>query len=406
MPKHRRRGSSQRAVRRVGIAAPSDRAKPARLSLIWRAGTIVAAGALVYANSVRGVFLFDDDYGIVRNQTIRDLTRLTVVLSPPRESPVAGRPLVNLSLAINYAAGGLDPTGYHLVNIALHLCCALLIFAIAGATLRTARLAPRFGARAHDLAFAIALLWVVHPMNSEVVDYTVQRTESMMAAAMLVTVYAASVAKPGVTTGIVAIVACAAGMACKETMVVAPLLVVLYDGTFLYPSYRDALRARWPVYGGLAAAWSVLAGLLATRPRSGSAGFGTDVTPWTYLLNQTQMLARYLRVSIWPRHLVLWYGPPKPLTLAAVWPAALAVTGLIAAVLWGIWRRHPAGFAGAWIFLTLAPTSSVVPIATEVGAERRGYLALAALIAVGTLTAWHVATTVIRRGGALDAATA
>ena len=124
----------------------------------------------------------------------------------------------------------------------------------------------------------------------------------------------------------------------------------------------------------------ILAGLLATSPRPFSAGFFTGVSPWTYLLNQTVMLTRYLRLVVWPTSLVIVYGAPRPVTLGDVLPYALFITFLLALTGFAL-RWHPKlGFLGAWFFLTLAPTSSVVPIANEVGAERRMYLPLAAVI--------------------------
>jgi protein O-mannosyl-transferase len=89
------------------------------------------------------------------------------------------------------------------------------------------------------------------------------------------------------------------------------------------------------------------------------------------------------------------YGWPAPLTLADVLPQAAIVCALLAATLAATFRWPAVGFAGCWFFLTLAPTSSVVPIATEVGAERRMYLPLVALIAlavVGGAAVWDLAT--------------
>src|SRR5262245_18039436 len=98
---------------------------------------IIAVGVATYWNSLAGRFIWDDETAIVSNQTIQHLW--PDPLSPPRETPVAGRPLVNLSLAINYAVGGLNETGYHAVNIALHIVCALLLFGIVRCTLRQRR---------------------------------------------------------------------------------------------------------------------------------------------------------------------------------------------------------------------------------------------------------------------------
>ena len=147
----------------------------------WRPGLVVLAGVLAYGNSLSRPFLFDDELTVVQNASIRTWWNLSRVFSPAREFPVAGRPLVNLSFALNYALGGLHARGYHVVNLLLHLACAVLLFALVRRSLTLPRLRHAFGGHAGDLALAVALLWVVHPLNSEVVDYVTQRTESMMA---------------------------------------------------------------------------------------------------------------------------------------------------------------------------------------------------------------------------------
>ena len=341
------------------------------------------AGVLAYGNSLSGPFLFDDDLTIVHNASLRAWWNLSRVFSPARESPVAGRPLVNLSFALNYAFGGLHVRGYHVVNLMLHLTCAVLLFALVRRSLILPRLRHAFAGRANDLALAVALLWVVHPLNSEVVDYVTQRTESMMAVCYLLTLLASLRAVGSHRWWWVAgaIAFCAMGMACKESMVTAPLMVMLYDRIFVFGSWRDAWRSRWPLYGGLVASWGVLVRLMSSGPRMYSTGFSTGVSAWTYALNQCDMLTRYLRLAIWPRSLVLVYGEPRSLTLFAVSPSALLIVFLLGLTVLALVKRPMLGFLGAWFFVTLAPTSSVVPIATEVGAERRMYVPLMALVA-------------------------
>ena len=126
---------------------------------------------LTYANSLSGPFIFDDRATVLDNASIRDLRNIGAVLAPPTETPVAGRPLVNATFAINYALDGLDVAGYHVVNIALHLLCAALVFAIVRRTMTSLKPETRFQDYGDDLAFASALIWVVHPLNSEVVNY-------------------------------------------------------------------------------------------------------------------------------------------------------------------------------------------------------------------------------------------
>ena len=152
---------------------------------------LAVAGAVTYANSLKQPFLFDDMSAIVDNERIRELADPRV-LAPERERPVAGRPLVNLSFALNYALGGLKPWGYHVVNVALHVGCAMLLLAVVGDTLALPQMPPGIRAQADLLGFTIALLWLLHPLNSEVVTYVTQRTESMMAFCLLLTLYAAT----------------------------------------------------------------------------------------------------------------------------------------------------------------------------------------------------------------------
>jgi Flp pilus assembly protein TadD len=178
-----------------------------------------------------------------------------------------------------------------------------------------------------------------------------------------------------------AVAACAFGMGVKESMVTAPVVVALFDRAFLFDSYRAAIAARWRLYAGVTLTWLVLAFQLATTPRAGSAGFGTGVGVWTYLLNQSVMIVRYLRLVVWPGDLVINYGPPVPYGLADVLPQAALVVALLLLTVAAFRWSTGAGFLGAWVFITLAPSSSFVPIATEVGAERRMYLPLMAVVA-------------------------
>jgi tetratricopeptide (TPR) repeat protein len=350
----------------------------------WVIPIIALAGALVYGGSLSYPFIFDDQVSIVTNTSIRDLWSPRV-LTPDREVPTAGRPLVNLAHALNYAAGGLDPSGYRAVNLLFHLICGVLVYVVVRRTLTLRRAPGRLAGNAEAIAAMSALLWIVHPLNTEVVEYVTQRSESMVAAFYLLTIYASTRALGSGRApwwSAAAVAACALGMACKESMVTAPVAVYLYDRTFAFGSWSGAMRARWRLYAALAATWLLLAALIWSGPRAYSAGFSTDVRPWTYLLNQAVLIPRYLRLAIWPTGLVVAYGPPLPLTLGAVLPSVIFMAALVAATAIALARWPAIGFVGAWVLLTLAPTSSIIPIATEAGAERRMYLPLIALAAL------------------------
>ena len=352
-----------------------------------------AIAIALYSNALGAPFVFDDDHAIVVNEQIR---HLSTSLSPTEPgSPLAGRPLVGLTFAVNYALGGLDPRGYRLVNVAIHVLNALLLFAIARRLFHP------------NTAFAIALIWLVHPLATEPVNYVSQRTELMMASFFLATLYygAADCSTPirsrSTVMGrlnpvsrpitvlrlqVMSVVCCALGMACKETMVVAPVVVVLYDRTFAFGSFREAFRERSRYYAALCATWIILIALLWSSPRGDSAGLaGASVSPGEYLLNQSAMIVRYLRLAFWPRGLVLDYGEPVHISVGNVVPYLAVVGTLLAATAVALVRKPRIGFLGAWFFLTLAPTSSIVPISTEVGAERRMYLPLIAIVVLAVM---------------------
>jgi hypothetical protein len=336
---------------------------------------------LTYANSLSGPFIFDDHLAIIENPQIREWWRPEVVLFPERELPTAGRPLVNLSFALNYAFGGADVRGYHIVNLACHLLAGLLVFGIVRRTLQLPQL-KRFGARAANLGFASAIVWTLHPLNTEAVDYLTQRTELMMGLFYLLTLYSSirSLGANSRSWHLVAGLSCAAGMMCKESMATAPVLVALYDAIFVFGSLRRACVERGWFYATLSASWIVLGALMWSGPRVHSAGFSSGISPWNYLLNQTVMITRYLYLTIRPLWLVVNYGTPLPLTLREVLPYAAFISVLLAITLVALIRQPKWGFLTAWFFITLAPTSSIVPIATEVGAERRMYLPLIAVV--------------------------
>jgi tetratricopeptide (TPR) repeat protein len=374
---------------------------------IWLAGTLlVLAGLAVYANSFKVPFIFDDVPAIVENTTIRQLWPPWIPLSPPHDSglPVSGRPLVNFSLALNYAAGGTAVGGYHALNLALHLLAGLTLLGVVRRTLLQPVLRARFGAEALPLALAVAVLWIVHPLQTEAVTYVVQRAESLVSLFYLLTLYCftrSTECNPlGYTSrdgysrawSISAVATCLLGMASKEVMVTAPLIVLLYDRTFVAGSFRDAWHRRWRFYVSLAATWLLLAWLMAgTGNRGGTAGFGLGITWWAYALTQVRSIMHYLRLAFWPHPLVFDYGGA---VLASGWAEIAPYAAILGALLAGTvvaLRRWPViGLAGAWFFAILAPTSSVVPVADTMF-EHRMYLPLVAVVALAVLGGFALA---------------
>ncbi len=303
------------------------------------AGVIAAAAIAAYSQTFSVPFHFDDQFAIAENATIR---HWSTALWPPPNTTASGRPMLNLSLALNYALSGQAVWSYHALNLVIHVLAGLTLFAVVRRTLAPQVAAPA----AARIAFAAALLWSLHPLQTEAVTYLVQRAESMMGLFYLLTLYcylrAAAARSAGRRVwGALAIGSCLLGMATKEVMVSAPLIVLFYDRTFLAGSFREAVRRRGWLLAGLAATWTLLPFLvLATQGRSGTSGFGSGISFARYGLTQFPAIGHYLRLSFWPHPLVFDYGTRWVAGLAAVWPSALIVSGLIGATAWA-GRKDP-----------------------------------------------------------------
>ena len=405
----------------------------------------MVAALAAYYNSFSVPFLFDDTPGIKENATIRHLSQALIPPHGPHDGglPVAGRPMVNLSLAVNYALGQLAAPGYHVLNLAIHILAGLALFGVVRRTLRERPTPnvqqptsnsnnpifqrPSFREDATWLALAVAALWTLHPLQTESVTYIVQRAESLMGLFYLLTLYCFIRGVEGreQASGVrhqekeletqnpeasrplssrlmpdasglwylASVFFCLLGMATKEVMVSAPLIVLLYDRIFVAETFREAWRKRWRFYAGLAGTWLLLGYLVAgTHGRGGSAGFETHthITWWSYGLTQLRAIVHYFQLALWPAPLVFDYGTDLATRWTEIVPYALIVLLLVMGTALALWRRPMLGFAGCWFFAILAPSSSIVPVVTQTMAEHRMYLPLApvAVLVVLGLYAW------------------
>ncbi|MCX6955938.1 MAG: tetratricopeptide repeat protein [Verrucomicrobia bacterium] len=404
--------------------------------MLSAAALLVVSVFACYANSLSAPFVYDDIPAIRDNPTIRHLWPLTDALWPQAEGglTVSGRPALNLSLALNHALSGDAVWSYHALNVLIHAGAALLLFGVVRRTisLRNAQFsAPehRPGAAASastaplpafPLALGIAALWALHPLQTQAVTYTVQRAESLMGLFYLLTLYAftrgavGSPARVGSGRRWLAgsVAACALGMGTKEVMATAPLLVLLYDRTFVTGSFRAAWRERRGYYLGLAGTWVLLGALVLSTGgnRGGTVGLGVGVPLWAYPLTQFKAVATYLGLAVWPQPLVFEYGTFWVERAGDILPFAAVIVPLLAGTVFALWKKPPLGFAGAWFFGILAPTS-LAPGTIQMIVEHRPYLPLAAVIALLVIAlhrvlgrlAWPACAVAALASGALTA---
>jgi tetratricopeptide (TPR) repeat protein len=368
---------------------------------LWPCLAVVLATVVAYAPAFRAPFLLDDNSAIAENASIRSFGS---ALNPPPNISVSGRPVVNATLALDYAlndALGVDqhhnPDGpsqtivYHVLNLLVHLCTGLLLFVFLSGALGEERVPDRWRNSAGVIAGWIAAIWLLHPIQSEAINYITQRTESLAALCYLATLVAAQRASrhsgtSALVWSLIATVGVLLGILSKETAITAPLAVMLYDRAFRLDSWR-ALTKRAPLYLAL---WIVCLGgyvAFAAGARGESAGLTTSVHWYEYLYTQCWAIAHYLRLVVWPAPLAVDYGYQLVTGMRGV-PGLVLLAAAGITCLWSwtrVARYGPLAFALSMFFLLLAPSSSVVPIITEVAAERRIYLALAAVLMIGAL---------------------
>jgi tetratricopeptide (TPR) repeat protein len=348
---------------------------------------LILAALCAYASSLTKDYTLDDLAWINGNESIAepaDYMRLAIG---------RGRPIVALSIILNHELSGLNVVSFHALNIVVHVLAGLTLFGVVRRTLELPRWPAYWRERGPAIAFAVALLWMVHPLQTQSVTYIIQRCESMMGLFFLLAFYCAirSWDSPRAVLWRLGSVLCgAAGACCKEVIVGLPLVVVLYDWIFVEGSPRRLWRQRWKLYLGLVATtWGTLFLLRKVSPGAGeTAGFAFGgISPLSYFLTQPGVIIHYLRLSVLPLGQCLDYLGWPIATQPSDWLLpGLAVALLFAATLWAVWRRSWLGFVGAWFFIILGPTSSFMPIA-DVAFEHRMYLPLASVIVLAVVGA-------------------
>ncbi|HEY4088578.1 MAG TPA: tetratricopeptide repeat protein [Bryobacteraceae bacterium] len=295
----------------------------------------------------------------------------------------AVRPVLMATYWANFAISGTNPLSYHLVNVAFHAANALLVFFILERLFEIS--GSVFNRRSYALAGAA--IFLLHPLQTEAVDYIAGRSESVAAFFFLAgwLVFLRSFEKK---SGFLLILAVCflTGLAVesKENAVSLPAVLLLTDLCFPAHSVREQLRSRWKLYavlitGGVAVGLRIVLSLTA----AGAAGFSTGLSPFAYALTECRAIVTYVRLFVLPVGQNGDWGLPFYHSFfsgaAAIWAVALLL--LLAFAIWAYKRDRLVFYGLGVFFLILAPTSSIVPIADAM-AERRMYLPIIGLILV------------------------
>ena len=372
------------------------------------AAAMIAVTVLAYVPALGAPFVMDDIPAIIENGSILPSAPRGSSFTPPPDLAVSGRPVVNATLAINAMLNsklGVDPltapgprtaTGFRLFNILFHLCTGALIFGVLRRAMREQVIPEDWRVLADPIAGTVCALWLLHPIQTEAIDYVVQRTELLASLFYVATLYASLRAwgsphgKTRMRWYLAGVAAALLGVESKEIAISAPLMVMLYDRAFRLPSWRALLKpgnGRGWFYVALSVACIGAFATLSVGARSDSAGFNAGMGSLEYFYTQCWAIAHYLRLVVLPNALALDYGT-KAIAGARGIPGLLLLSAFGLITLW-CWTRVARwgwlAFLGSWFFILLAPSSSFVPIPSEVAAERRIYLAVLAVLVVAVV---------------------
>ena len=337
---------------------------------------LVAIAAIVtYSNSIDGAFIFDDQRSIVDNVGVHNLGPFSKYFS-------STRPITDLSFALNYHFNGLEVASYHYVNICVHVLASCFLYGLLRLTFCSPVFAESIRENAVWIAAIAALVWSVHPLNTQAVTYIVQRAESMMGMSMFAFLFFIAATyhssrKP--VWLILAFLAFCFGIGCKPVMVMALPIGLLFERSFFSESWSQLFRKQWwfwtlcalPLAFGLVV---VLPGIVAGQ---GAAGFGLkSVSPLEYLATQPQVILHYLRLMVWPDPLIFDYGWPIETDSTTI-AVTGGILGLVVLGLIGLYfKKAHWAFWGMAFLLVLMPTSTFLPL-QDLAVEHRAYVSTA-----------------------------
>jgi hypothetical protein len=332
---------------------------------------------VAYRGALSNPFVYDDHVVVVENPSIARLGDIRTVLLHDIK-----RPLVNLTYAVDHALWGLAPFGYHLTNLLLHLINVGLLFALARRAAHDhddGSGNPLHDGRGLVAAFTAAALLAVHPLMTQAVGYVAARADLLCATFVLAALlgYRSFVLSGRAGWLAVSVGAWLLAVSAKETAVLLPPLLALYD-RFILRSHDRGWRARlWTLHVPLVAAMAAI-GLLRVGMLLGVEHGGSGTLHWTHALVEAEVLRTYLSLLVVPSGQSIFHPvvaitslrDPRGL-FALLWVFALVVIVARAGL-----RDRLAAAGITWFVVLLVPAAVLVMFDLgEPVAEHRVYLA-------------------------------
>lgn len=347
---------------------------------------LVALAFIIYSPTINGPFVFDDTSNILHSPAVRitDLS-LTALQNAAFGNLLPHRPVANISFALNYLIDQYDVTGYHIVNILTHALTAFLLFLFIRVT-QLIIAGPGEKECSRIVPFVAAIIWLVHPLQSQAVAYIVQRMTSLSSMfyllSMLLYAYGrlSEVTRNRVLFLLGAAVAAILALSSKETAATLPLFILLYELYFIQNLKWDWFNKRLSVVGlGVGTFMATVIIFLGTNPFARIlAGYeGRHFTLLQRVLTELRVVVVYMSQILFPHPSRLSLEHDIPLSFSLLSPATTLYAAVFLATLAGvaIWqaKKEPLlSFAVIWYLGNLIIESSIIGL--EIIFEHRNYL--------------------------------
>lgn len=331
---------------------------------------IAVLGVLIFGHTLHAPWYFDDMASIVDNIAIRNLGQSFQDL-------FSGRGLAQLTFALNYRFGGLEVAGYHLVNISIHIVSSCLVLLILKRVFRSALWWQLLG----------ALLFLVHPLQTQAVTYLVQRMTSLSGLFFFLSLYFFILFREEIESRpdgysfrvwiyyLFSLGCGAAALLSKQNAAILPLALLLFDSYFLPRPRHDSFRKRlgvvlpffvFPLWSGYqqVVAPFFQGAVISELGSTVNLASQQHISVANYFVTEFSVIWLYIRLLFLPYGQVLDYGYPLVTTLLTL-KSILALAGIIALLSGAfLWRRKlPLISCGIfWFFLALSVESTFIPL--------------------------------------------
>ncbi len=365
---------------------------------------LICITTLAYSNSFQGPFVFDDFINIINKKSIRIFTpSISGIIQAASDGHSSNRWIPNISFALNYYFGGENVWGYHLVNLLIHLGSTLVLYSLFLAILNSPSLKNNLSLK-KEIAFIAALLWAVHPIQTNSVTYLVQRMTSMSTLFFLSSLLCYVLGRLKKNSGnnqylyyALTLIFGLMSFLCKENAFMLPVMILAVEIFFLRtPDWKND-RKKLIIWGSA----SIVLIFVTSSILIGPNVFSSILESYNYrqftlperLLTETRIIFIYIGLLLFPHPSKLNLCHDVSLSSSIISPpqtllAIFGILSLVGLLLYSFNKNRLLSFALFWFLGNLLIESTIVPL--ELIFEHRLYLPSAFLILIFPYTLYQI----------------